>query len=163
MAWYSRGLDNRIPLPELTSGETIMFRQFGYAISSTKYDPARIVVTDRRLFLQPIRFNPGGRIPDLEAPLGEVSVAKDRDFGRHLARPFQLMAFRQKMVFEAAGRRIACRANLGYPLPSLQLFARSRDYPFKTPFRFPEPPLSSTFSQERLFRRSLLLASRRAK
>ena len=86
MAWYSRRVDSRIPLPELTSGETIMFRQFGYAISSTKYDPARIIGTSHRLFVQPVRFNPGGRIPSVEVSLSKVAVTNDGSFGRHLAR-----------------------------------------------------------------------------
>lgn len=137
--WFLYHLDSQLVMPEMDRGETVRFRQYGYAITDKKYDPARIVVTDRRVIILPTHFNSGPKIPDFVAKLSdlrvsenknygsslagrEVQVIKDRCFGEEISGRFLLLKFKNKIVFHTGSRKIAYMSNIGYPLPPLKLF-----------------------------------------
>lgn len=139
MAGYLRHLDRQLVMPDPLPGEYIRLRQYGYAITRKKYDPARIVVTNKRLFILPTHFNTGPRLEDFIVDLSslrtskdknfgerladkDVQVLKDRSFGQDIGGRFLLLKFKKKLVFYSGGKKIAYMPNLGYPLPPLKLF-----------------------------------------
>lgn len=122
LAWYLNHLDSQLEMPELEPGEKIRLRQYGYIITQEKYDPGRIVVTNRRLFLLPTHFNPGQKIPEFEAYLSDLKFEIDRSFANGTAGRFYLLKLRDKLVFRIQGKKVAYMPNLGDFLPSLKLF-----------------------------------------
>jgi hypothetical protein len=125
LAWYLNYLDRQLKMPDLEPGEQIKFSQYGYIITSEKYDPGRIMITNRRLLLLPTHFNSGPRIPEYEAWLSDLQPIYDRQFSNNLAGGFWLLKFQNKLVFSIKGNSVAYMPNLGDALPTLKLFTQN--------------------------------------
>lgn len=125
LAWFLNQLDRQLEMPELQPGEKIRFRQYGYVITPEKYEPGRILITNRRLFLQPTHFHAGRKLPEFEARLSDIRPQKDRRFGNDIARGFLMLKLLNKLVFSIKGKHVAYMANLGDWLPSLKYFQRN--------------------------------------
>lgn len=124
LTFYVYYIDKQRMMPALEPDEHIRFRQYGYVITDQKYDPARIVVTDRRLLVLPTHFNDGPVIPDFLARLSEISIKKDRSFGAAVAGRFLPMKFKNKLVINHGDTEIGYMPNIGYSLPPANLFTR---------------------------------------
>lgn len=122
MAFYLHHLDSQLIMPELEPDEIIKFRQYGYAITDKKYDPARIIITNQRVIILPTLFNAGPRIPDFTAFLSGLQIKKDRAFGTSIDNRFLLLKLKNKLVLRTADKEIAYMPNIGYPLPPLRFF-----------------------------------------